>query len=80
MRLPVNTALKADVILKKTYLRPIFGRIFPKNRVYVPAIFVINKIDIDPGFGRKVKGKFVGISADKKKESSKFNRSKCGVS
>lgn len=38
---------------------------FSSNRVYVPAIFVINKIDDVPNYREMVDGDFVGISADK---------------
>lgn len=36
---------------------------FSVNRVYVPAIFVINKVDTDPKYKDSVDGKFVAISA-----------------
>jgi len=38
---------------------------FSDNRVYIPTIFVINKIDIEPNYKNMVDGDFVGISADK---------------
>jgi ribosome-interacting GTPase 1 len=38
---------------------------FSVNRVYVPAIFVINKVDEDPDYKEKIDGEFVGISADR---------------
>jgi uncharacterized protein len=36
------------------------------NKIYIPAIFVINKVDLMPDYKRRIKGNFVGISADKK--------------
>ena len=39
---------------------------FSVNRIYIPAIFVINKIDIEPGYLEMIDGDFVAISADKK--------------
>jgi len=38
---------------------------FSVNRVYVPAIFVINKVDEDSDYKDKIDGQFVAISADK---------------
>ncbi|OGM59704.1 hypothetical protein A2892_02135, partial [Candidatus Woesebacteria bacterium RIFCSPLOWO2_01_FULL_39_10b] len=38
---------------------------FSSNRVYVPAIFVINKIDELPSYKNMIDGDFVGISADR---------------
>lgn len=38
---------------------------FSSNRVYVPAIFVINKVDEVPNYKEMIDGEFVGISADK---------------
>jgi len=37
-----------------------------ENRVYVPAIFVINKVDEQPKFKDMIDGEFVAISADRK--------------
>jgi small GTP-binding protein len=37
---------------------------FSDNRVYIPAIFVINKIDMEPNYKNMVDGDFVGISAE----------------
>jgi ribosome-interacting GTPase 1 len=39
---------------------------FSPNRVYVPAIFVINKIDMEPNYKQMIDGDFVAISADNK--------------
>lgn len=38
---------------------------FSENRVYIPAIFVINKVDEDPDYKEKIDGEYVAISADK---------------
>lgn len=38
---------------------------FSSNRVYIPTIFVINKIDMEPNFRNMIEGEFVGISAEK---------------
>lgn len=38
---------------------------FSQNRVYVPAIFVINKVDMEPNYKKLIKGDFVAISAEK---------------
>jgi len=38
---------------------------FSVNRVYVAAIFVINKVDEDSDYKEKIDGEFVGISADR---------------
>lgn len=37
---------------------------FSQSRVYIPAIFVVNKIDIYPKYKNAINGKFVGISAE----------------
>lgn len=39
---------------------------FSQNRVYVPSIFVINKVDQMPSIVKKIEGDFVGISADRR--------------
>lgn len=39
---------------------------FSVNRAYVPAIFVINKVDMEPGYRDMIDGDFVAISAEKK--------------
>jgi hypothetical protein len=39
---------------------------FSPNRVYVPSIFVINKVDMEPNYRKMIDGDFVAISADKK--------------
>ncbi len=38
---------------------------FSENRVYVPVIFVINKVDEEPNYREQIDGDFVGISAGK---------------
>lgn len=38
---------------------------FSENRVYVPAIFIVNKIDEKPNFRNQLDKKYVAISADK---------------
>ncbi len=40
---------------------------FSENRVYVPALFVINKVDMEPKYKSMIDGDFVAISADKGK-------------
>jgi len=55
-----------DITLKeKLSLDRLFDAFSP-NRVYVPSIFVINKIDEMPSYRDKIDGKFIGISADKR--------------
>lgn len=39
---------------------------FSGNRAYIPAIFVVNKVDEDSDFKAKIDGEYVAISADKK--------------
>lgn len=36
-----------------------------KNRIYIPAIFVLNKVDSKPNYRELVDGEYVAISADK---------------
>ena len=38
---------------------------FSLNRAYIPAIFVINKVDTEPNYKDMIDGTYVGISADK---------------
>jgi len=38
---------------------------FSDNRVYVPTIFVINKVDMEPNYKQMIEGEFVGLSADR---------------
>jgi small GTP-binding protein len=38
---------------------------FSENRVYVPAIFVLNKVDMEPNYKELLDGEYVPISADK---------------
>jgi small GTP-binding protein len=40
---------------------------FSSNRVYVPTIFVINKVDMEPNYQNLIDGEYVGISADRGK-------------
>lgn len=40
---------------------------FSENRVYVPAIFVINKVDEEPNYKNMIDGEYVAISADRGK-------------
>ncbi len=39
---------------------------FSLNRAYVPALFVVNKVDSAPNYRDMIDGEFIGISADKK--------------
>ncbi|HKB88843.1 MAG TPA: GTPase, partial [Patescibacteria group bacterium] len=39
---------------------------FSVNRVYVPALFIVNKVDTEPKYKDMIDGDFIGISADKK--------------
>lgn len=55
-----------DITLRENMTLDRLFDAFSTNRVYVPAIFVVNKIDEMPGFKDKIDGNFVGISADKK--------------
>lgn len=52
-------------IQEKISLNRLFDA-FSINRAYIPAIFVINKVDTEPNYKNLVDGEFVGISADKK--------------
>ncbi len=38
---------------------------FSENRVYIPAVFVLNKIDEEPNYQELIDGQYVSISADK---------------
>jgi small GTP-binding protein len=38
---------------------------FSSNRVYIPAIFVINKVDMEPNYKNLIEGEYVAISADR---------------
>ena len=40
---------------------------FSKNRVYIPTIWVVNKIDEEPDYKEQIDGEYVAISADKDK-------------
>lgn len=52
-------------IQEKISLERLFDA-FSINRVYVPALFVINKVDMDPDYKNKIDGEYVAISADRK--------------
>ncbi len=54
-----------DITLKEKITIDRLFDAFSPNRVYVPAIFVINKIDEMPNYKETVDGEFVGISADR---------------
>ncbi len=55
-----------DITLKEKLTLDRLFDAFSPNRVYIPAIFVINKIDEMPNFREKIDGNFIGISADKR--------------
>ena len=38
---------------------------FSDNRVYIPTIFVINKVDMEPDYRKLIEGEYVGICAEK---------------
>jgi hypothetical protein len=38
---------------------------FSDNRVYVPTIFVINKVDMEPNYRKLIEGEYVGICAER---------------
>ncbi len=54
-----------DITLKEKLTMDRLFDAFSPNRVYVPAIFVINKVDEFPKYKEMIDGEFVGISADK---------------
>jgi ribosome-interacting GTPase 1 len=55
----------ADITLKEKLSYERLFDAFSENRVYIPAIFVINKTDMEPKYKDLIEGDFVGISADK---------------
>ncbi len=52
------------VTLKENITQDRLFDAFSVNRVYVPAIFVINKIDVDPKFSETTEGKYIPISSE----------------
>lgn len=54
-----NITLKEEISLSRLF------DAFSTNRVYIPTIFVINKVDMQPNYREMIDGKFVGISADR---------------
>jgi hypothetical protein len=52
-------------IQEKITLNRLFDAFSP-NRVYIPAIFVINKVDMEPNYKEMIDGDYIAISADKK--------------
>jgi hypothetical protein len=51
-------------LLEKVSLNRLFDA-FSVNRVYIPAIFIINKIDEEPNYKELIDGEYVAISADR---------------
>lgn len=51
-------------IQEEIYLDQLFDA-FSKNRIYVPAIFVLNKVDMEPNYKELIDGEYIAISADK---------------
>jgi len=57
--------IKSGVItLKEKLTQERLFDAFSINRVYVPAIFVINKVDEDPKFAETTEGSYIAISAE----------------
>ncbi|MCX6705332.1 MAG: 50S ribosome-binding GTPase [Candidatus Woesebacteria bacterium] len=54
-----NITLKENVSLSRLF------DAFSTNRVYIPTVFVINKVDVEPNYKNMIDGEFVGISADR---------------
>lgn len=54
-----NITLKEKITLSRLF------DAFSTNRVYVPTVFVINKVDMEPNYKKLVEGEFIGISADR---------------